>query len=806
MIWSGLAGVAAALAIVQVSIVSALAQEDEWLRSRSPGSRSAPPPKTTPRAQESQPAAAATTSQPPHQLLQHVKLGRVSREVLAIYDGTQEPGPDRTRIHRYLELPLNHLGQKVTYWDLRNGLPDAGTMQRHRAVVTWFGERIADPEAFLEWAARQASQGVRFAVIEFVGSALGPNELPRVNAFLRHLGVEIVPRWVGPSEAGSILERDGAMVDFEHRLAGPLPGYMVVESKGAGVKSHLTLLSKDMKVAPQARSAVVTTSAGGGLAYVGYVRHYDPKTYRLSWIINPFAFLQAALGLELGPIPDTTTIAGRRIYFSHIDGDGWNNSGKVDGKWQIGAPVVLRELLMPYPDLPVSVGLIAGDVDPKLGGLASGAQAAREIFALRQVEVASHTHTHPFFWSFFEPYDREHELAKVALNRARLLRLEDRSLGALAKLGTQNYRTLVERAFTAGGSHMPRARMARAFDVDLEVKGALDASRALAPDGKPVALYLWSGDTRPFESAVRVARLAGVRNLNGGDARLDRDFPSVMYVPPIARPVGAERQIYAVNSNENTYTNGWTGPFDGQAKLTETWKNTDAPRRLKGMNLYYHMYSGTRDESLAALKRILDGVREAPVHPVAASRYAEIADDFFDVEIQRTAALRWRVSRRGALQTMRYDSGAGLYVDMRQSQGVLGFTHHAGSLYVALDEAVPDATVALTTSKPEPRQQERPVLVESRWSISRLKVAPCGFEAEARGYGPGQMTWAGLKAGRYTVAALPEGSAAEVASEASVGSDGELRIELKADAIGGARIRVACSGGTTAVETGTVPR
>ena len=76
---------------------------------------------------------------------------------------------------------------------------------------------------------------------------------------------------------------------------------------------------------------------------------------------------------------------------------------------------------------------------------------------------------------------------------------------------------------------------------------------------------------------------------------------AVAYLPPISRPVGRERQIYSVNSNENTYTNDWTGPFNGQSMLVNTLRNTDQPRRLKGFNLYYHMYSG---EKQAALKSV----------------------------------------------------------------------------------------------------------------------------------------------------------------------------------------------------------
>ena len=436
----------------------------------------------------------------------------------------------------------------------------------------------------------------------------------------------------------------------------------------------------------------------------------------------------------------------------------------------------MAELIAPYADLPVSVGLIGGDADLVTGGLETAARTARKIFELPQVEVASNTN--PFTWSFFESYDRERELGRIAARRATALRRAASEAKVLARFAARDYAMQVERAFIGYGRGMPRASMQFPFDLESEVNGALATAKQLAPAEKPVALYQWSGDSRPFEAAVRATRQAGVRNLNGGEARLDAEFPSIMNLPPIGRPVGRERQIYAVNSNENSYTNGWRGPFDGQAALTATWDNTDAPRRLKGMNLTYHMYTGSRADSVAAVKHLLDGVRAKPTSPISAATYAAIADSFYEVETGRLAQLKWRVANRGALQTVRFDDAGSLWVDMRQSHGVLGFTHHGAALYVALDEAVSEAIVALTASRPEPKRQERPYLVDSRWQISRLKINTCGFDAHVKGYGAGEMTWSGVRPGHYVASLVSDRSDIEVLAEAGVDQSGELRVTL----------------------------
>ena len=73
----------------------------------------------------------------------------VRREILAIYDSREEPRPDQTRIHRFAEMPLNHLGFVVTFWDVSTGLPSANRTAGIRGVITWF--RRAPPPSFYRW-------------------------------------------------------------------------------------------------------------------------------------------------------------------------------------------------------------------------------------------------------------------------------------------------------------------------------------------------------------------------------------------------------------------------------------------------------------------------------------------------------------------------------------------------------------------------------------------------------------------------------------------------------------------------------
>jgi hypothetical protein len=278
-------------------------------------------------------------------------------------------------------------------------------------------------------------------------------------------------------------------------------------------------------------------------------------------------------------------MSGRRIYYSHIDGDGWRNRTEVHpfrSSAALSAEVVLHELIEPFPDLPLTVAPIAADLDPAWRGSKETLAVARRILALPQVEAGTHTYTHPLKWEFFEKYDRSRE-----------------------PVGSE----------TGGGEHAdtPRAYSDRPFDLAEEITGSIAYIERLLPAGKKVRVLQWSGNTLAFEAAIAASRRAGVRNINGGDSRFDVEYPSAIWVSPLARRVGSELQIYSSNSNENTYTDLWTGRYFGYRLIQKTLENTENPRRLKPFNLYYHMYTGEKHASLHAMKQNLAMARASEI-------------------------------------------------------------------------------------------------------------------------------------------------------------------------------------------------
>src|SRR5262245_39466461 len=635
----------------------------------------------------------------------------VRREILAIYDSRDEPRPDQTLIHRFAEMPLNHFGFVVSFWDIKAGLPSAERTENIRGIITWL--RRPPPAAFYPWAQALIGRGVRMVVLgDSALPADGPS-LADANRLYAELGFGLSGATVDLTYGTRVLHRD-ALIGFERPLDPVLPPFPIVGTFGSDVTSHLVLEHREGN--QFLASSVVLTSNRGGYAATGYFIYEEPTTGRTKWIIDPFAFFHKAFGVEPMPIPDVTTLSGRRLWFSHIDGDGWNNASRIEAyrdKPTIAATVILRELIAPYPDLPVAVGVIGADIDERYGTPEAARNTARELFALPQVEVATHTYTHPYQWSFFENYDRKLEERLIGPDETEWKAvLGDRVRRWARKLFPGLIRKGPETEAKFPDEDPPRAYSDFPFDLDQEIRGAITATEEMAPEGKRGTLYLWSGGAEPFEGAIARTRRLGLRNLNGGDSRYDGDYPSISYLAPISRVAGAERQIYAANANDYIYITDGNGRDHGFLNLEATVNATESPRRLKPINVYYHMFAGERAAQVAGVRHHLDAARQGLLTPIAASHYAAIADGFFSTEMMGLGDMSWLIQNRGALQTLRFDDAAELAVDFSRSVGVLGQRRKGTSVYVALDEAHDEVIVALGPDSSEAVGESTPYLVD----------------------------------------------------------------------------------------------
>jgi polysaccharide biosynthesis protein PelA len=141
------------------------------------------------------------------------------------------------------------------------------------------------------------------------------------------------------------------------------------------------------------KTALVAVGSRGGYAALNYeFCHPQPPLYQGRWLINPFQFFRAALGADGLPIPDTTTVSGRRMYFGLLGAEGWSRPSKIEEFRDSGATaseVVLRELIRPFDNLPTTIDL-PEDIFPKSGRSAIEArQVAQDMLTSPNVQRAT---------------------------------------------------------------------------------------------------------------------------------------------------------------------------------------------------------------------------------------------------------------------------------------------------------------------------------------------------------------------------------------------------------------------------------
>ncbi len=716
--------------------------------------------------------------------------GLVKRRVLALYDGALEPSFKKHSVHTQAAMPLEWLGLVLEYRDVRESLPPIWQDPSYRGVLTWFPEpnlsRYAD---YVAWIEQVAAAGLR--VVQVGDAAPRPGLLPEAEeaALRRRLfaafGVRAVGLWSAVTLGDKIVKQERSVTEFERRFDAGLPAYELYRPDRDDAQSWLVAQRNDQ--AGSISHLVLITSRGGFVA-PGYAMADDAQTGVKQWFIDPFAFFAEAFATADLPALDTTTLCGRRVYYSHIDGDGWRSISQVRAPGRAvatNAEIVLQSCIAANPDLPVTVAPIAAEMDPAFAGDLRAIGAARALFRLDHVEAATHTYTHPFRWSFFEHYEAGTEAPFQAAYRNTVT---GRSAVVEAASATPGQGGGCCGQGQTSGPTPPRAFGGRPFDLQEEIVGSARLIEAIASgSGKRVSLLQWPGDCTPFPAALRAATQAGLLNINGGDTRCDAAFPSVSAVAPLGFQRDGNIQVYASNSSEELYTELWTDRYFGFRDLPQTWDRTGAPRRLKPLNLYYHMYSGERRASLDALLDNIRALRQrGDFLAVFASRFAALAQGFFTASITREGASAWRIRDRGGLQTIRFPAGDRRMLDLDASDGVLGERVINGELYVALDPASMTPLVAL-----KPRQDtppSRPSLVQSSWEVSKLDLAAGRLGFAVQGFGPGSMAWRMPQSGPWRL------TTGDIALDITVGADHLLRAELPAIAAAERRITLAQPG------------
>jgi len=574
------------------------------------------------------------------------------RHVLVFYDSVEKQSPMKNIVYMNFQVVMDHYGLICDYRDIRQPLPTVREMTAIQAIIITPAD-LPVPQArkYWGWILKQMADGRRIVALGTPNPGDRDQPDPELSRLLRtfysRLGLKKGDQIIGNQGRLSFVYKDPKMVEFERKFNQFPPEYEHISVVDPRVKTYLIIKQQDKA---NSESAIITTGPAGGLvagaiSTESYLFWEDPITFQRQWYLNPFNFIRQALGLHGLPYPDPSTLNGLRVAFSHIDGDGFPGMSHLPGATDEEHPLcgaVIRDQVLKKIDFPVTVSIIVGQVDPKALGNKKLVRLARSIFALPNVEPASHSYSHPFYW---DPNDDER------------------------KAYAHQYGIKIP------GYH---------HDPAMEINYSMNyITHELAPPDKPCRVFLWSGDCKPMASDIARVKAMEAYNMNGGDTVIDDAHNSITGVASLYRKVGGQVQVHCGQANENILTNLWTAPIYGFRSIITTAKRTGSPRRLKPIDVYYHFYSAEYPSSLNALREVYKWAMSQETAPIFVSQYVQMIRDFLNVQIEIVGPGDFIIKNYGNSLTLRFDDEK-KRPDLQHSQNILGYINTPQGLYVSL--------------------------------------------------------------------------------------------------------------------------
>jgi hypothetical protein len=613
------------------------------------------------------------------------------RKILVVQDPAADLPLDETPGVRDLATPLNYLGYDIEYADANAPLPNDITPDRYAGVVAWFqGDDLNDSNAWRNWIQARIAAHVPVAFMGQFGFDAEQDEG-------KALDLVAVP---GPfNDPPQVVSRD-PMIGFE---IDPKLGPRDLTGVQVGAASHSLLRVRS----GSATVDEVAITPWGGYAMSPYTIVSLNGIGQERWAIQPMSFLTAALRLQQMPAPNVTTENGRRLFMTHVDGDGFASRVEFPGPDYSGE--ALYEQIFTRYKVPMTLSVIEGEVGAK--GLYPQIsprleEIARKMFALPYVDIGTHTYSHPFEW---EDVD--------------------------AKTGERIDRGGGDTAFSL---NIPNYK----FNIDREITGSVDyINSRLAPPGKKTIILQWPGNCEPPAIVVRKVYAAGLDNINGGDTVITKSADSWTNIAPFGVDKGpGAYQVYAPNQDENVYTNDWLGPFYGFTRVLETFDLTDKPLRFKPIDIYYHMYTGTKIASLHALDQIMTTVLKQPVLPVRVIDYVHKVLDWRSFAVARAVTpagaagngvSNWVVRGNGEVRELRAPSGS--VPDLHASPGLTGYEAGTDGTYIHFADGA--ATLALTqASTAQSVNAQLPYIAIANGYVRHFRRTAHGVAFEFGGY------------------------------------------------------------------------
>lgn len=544
----------------------------------------------------------------------------IPRKVLMFYD-SKENDVAYSTIHRLYQLYVEYLGYIPVLQDIQKGLPARFLADEYAGVLIRLS-KVENEKRFIDWVKKQIDDGIKvffldyFPVSEDLLSLLGINYYGIKSTF----------------DKADILEKRYNYFEIE-------PDFDSIPL--VNVKEGNPVLT--IKVNSKAFVPFAITKWGGYALEGSFLRIFGENEL---FVFDPVKVFRDIFNPDF-PALDITTENGRRILTAHIDGDAFFGVADFEPSKTVGE--IIRDKIIKKYNIPHTVSIIEGEISPE--GLYSEKskrleEVARSIFKLDNVEIASHSFSHPFKWRKIEELSRN-------------------------KNNTEGY-SLPIKGYT--------------FSLEREIIGSVNyINEKLAPKDKKVKVFLWTGDCVPSEEAIKLTYKLGIYNTNGGDTVIDSKNPFFSYIGPMGLNRDEYFQIYAPIQNENIYTDLWKDYY-GYINVISTYKLTDKPYRFKPISIYYHFYSGQKLLSLKALDEVYSYALSQEVNPMFLSEYDQRVLEFRNTAICRDIRDDSIIIRgEGNLRTVRLDKD--VKVDIFNSKGVVGFKKINDSTYIHLDNS-----------------------------------------------------------------------------------------------------------------------
>jgi len=542
----------------------------------------------------------------------------IPRKILLIYDSKISKIRQDSDIHRLVQMPLEYLGFTPVLWDVNKSLPYISKSNGFVGVVTMYISKQNLNRRFYKWLVQVKNRGLKIFFLK---------SIPILNKEILRKNFDIKFNYIDkPSDKIFYIRSYHKGFGFEVKPKAIYADAKVIPLKG--IPYLITQNKKGEKNIPFAITPWGGYAIANSLLDEGF------------WVFDPFKVFKRVFSDKSFPIPDATTENGRRILIAHIDGDGFAEKSRFRPNKTTGE-IIRDEILKKFP-IPHTVSVIVGEISPN-GLYPKKAKKlekiAISIFALKNVEKASHSYSHPFTWQpEIEPPDPLY------------------------------------------GYHLPIPGYK--WNPYKEIIGSISFLDKLYPK-KKTKVFLWAGNCDPNEEEVKLTYEAKVFNFNGGDTTITKDKPFLKNIAPLGVNFGPYYfQVYAPNQNEEIYTNEWTYPLWGFIKVLQTFELTDKPRRLKPVDIYYHFYSAQHLVSLNILKLIYKKVLSWHLNPMFVSDYAKKVLDARDTAILRVRG-GFIVKNSGFLRTLRIPKDLG-FIDLKHSVGVVGFKQTKDFYYVHL--------------------------------------------------------------------------------------------------------------------------